>query len=95
LRRGDLRHEAAAVLLGHLPVKSQAEAGEGRRSEQGGHMTPARTIIRIQSGSYVYGTSLPTSDLDFKAVHIPAEDILLPDHLPQARGRSAAGDPQG
>ena len=29
-------------------------------------------------GSYVYGTNVPTSDLDFKAVHIPAaEDILL------------------
>jgi predicted nucleotidyltransferase len=32
----------------------------------------------MQFGSHVYGTNVPTSDLDFKAVHIPAaEDILL------------------
>jgi len=36
------------------------------------------TIVRMQFGSHVYGTNVPTSDLDFKAVHIPAaEDILL------------------
>ena len=41
-------------------------------------MAQARTIVRMQFGSHVYGTNVPTSDLDFKAVHIPAaEDILL------------------
>lgn len=41
-------------------------------------MTPARTLVRMQFGSHVYGTNVPTSDLDFKAVHVPAaEDILL------------------
>src|SRR5690242_3080832 len=41
-------------------------------------MQHARTIVRMQFGSHVYGTNVPTSDLDFKAVHIPAaEDILL------------------
>ena len=35
-------------------------------------------IVEMQFGSHVYGTNLPTSDLDFKAVHLPdAEDILL------------------
>ena len=41
-------------------------------------MAQARTIVRMQFGSHVYGTNVPTSDLDFKAVHVPAaEDILL------------------
>lgn len=35
-------------------------------------------VVKMQFGSHVYGTKLPTSDLDFKAVHIPpADDILL------------------
>lgn len=37
-----------------------------------------KTIVRMQFGSHVYGTNLPTSDTDVKAVHIPdATDILL------------------
>lgn len=40
-------------------------------------MTPARTLVRMQFGSHVYGTNVPTSDLDFKAVHIPAADDIL------------------
>ena len=36
------------------------------------------TLVRIQFGSHLYGTSTPTSDQDWKAVHLPsAEDILL------------------
>lgn len=36
------------------------------------------SIVRMQLGSHVYGTNVPTSDLDFKAVHLPdARDILL------------------
>jgi hypothetical protein len=35
-------------------------------------------LVRMQFGSHVYGTNVPTSDLDFKAVHLPdARDILL------------------
>lgn len=38
----------------------------------------ARALVRMQFGSHVYGTNVPTSDLDFKAIHVPAaEDILL------------------
>lgn len=41
-------------------------------------MTTARTLVRMQFGSHVYGTNVPASDLDFKAVHVPAaSDILL------------------
>ncbi len=37
-----------------------------------------RTIVKIKFGSHLYGTETPQSDLDFKAVHIPAaRDILL------------------
>lgn len=36
------------------------------------------TIVRMQFGSQVYGTSLPTSDQDFKEVFVPdGRDILL------------------
>lgn len=41
-------------------------------------MDYGRTIVKMQFGSHVYGTNLPTSDTDFKAVHVPtASDILL------------------
>lgn len=37
-----------------------------------------RKICKIPFGSVLYGTGTPTSDLDFKGVHIPdARDILL------------------
>jgi hypothetical protein len=35
-------------------------------------------IVRIKFGSHLYGTNTPSSDVDYKAVHIPpASDILL------------------
>lgn len=37
-----------------------------------------KTIVEIKFGSHLYGTSTPSSDLDYKAVFIPpAQDILL------------------
>lgn len=49
------------------------------------------TIVRMQFGSHVYGTNVPTSDLDFKAVHIPsAEDILLQRVRPAVNTRTKA-----
>lgn len=36
------------------------------------------TIVRVQFGSHLYGTSTPASDVDYKSIHIPdAKDILL------------------
>ena len=36
------------------------------------------TLVKMQFGSHVYGTNLPSSDLDFKGVHLPSgRDILL------------------
>lgn len=35
-------------------------------------------LVKMKFGSHVYGTSLPTSDNDYKAIYLPtAEDILL------------------
>jgi hypothetical protein len=35
-------------------------------------------VVKIQFGSHLYGTSTPTSDVDFKSVYVPsARDILL------------------
>lgn len=37
-----------------------------------------RTIAEMRYGSHLYGTATPDSDVDFKAVHVPAaRDILL------------------
>lgn len=37
-----------------------------------------RQLVKIKFGSHLYGTDTPSSDLDFKSVHIPApRDILL------------------
>ncbi len=39
---------------------------------------PARVIVQIKFGSHLYGTDTPESDLDIKAVYLPAaRDILL------------------
>jgi predicted nucleotidyltransferase len=36
------------------------------------------TVLLLKFGSYVYGTNLPTSDLDIKGIYLPnAQDILL------------------
>lgn len=37
-----------------------------------------KTLVRMQFGSHLYGTATPASDMDIKAVHLPAaSDILL------------------
>src|SRR4051794_19383522 len=37
-----------------------------------------KNLVRMQFGSHVYGTNVPASDHDFKAVHLPdGRDILL------------------
>src|ERR1039458_4497546 len=67
----------------------------------GGAQLVVRTLVKMQFGSHVYGTNLPTSDLDLKAVHVPeATDILLQRVKPaisittkqDATKRNAAGD---
>ena len=41
-------------------------------------MKEAKTLIRIQHGSHLYGTSTPESDRDYKSVFLPAgRDIIL------------------
>lgn len=37
-----------------------------------------KLLVKMKFGSHVYGTNLPTSDEDYKAIYLPsAEDILL------------------
>ena len=37
-----------------------------------------KTIVRMQFGSHVYGTNVPTSDLDYKGIFIPsAKDLIM------------------
>lgn len=37
-----------------------------------------KNIVRIKFGSHLYGTNTPSSDVDYKAVHVPSRrDILL------------------
>ncbi len=37
-----------------------------------------KTVVKIKFGSHLYGTNTPTSDLDYKSVHIPdVRDIVL------------------
>lgn len=41
-------------------------------------MKPVTQLVRVKHGSNLYGTSTPTSDLDFKGVHLPSgRNILL------------------
>ena len=37
-----------------------------------------KLVVKMQFGSHIYGTNLPTSDLDYKAIYLPEpRDILL------------------
>lgn len=35
-------------------------------------MKPVRQLVRVQHGSHLYGTQTPSSDQDFKGVHLPS-----------------------
>ena len=40
-------------------------------------MNEVRPIVRVQHGSHLYGTNTPTSDLDYKGVHIPSREAII------------------
>jgi len=40
-------------------------------------MKPVKTLVRVMHGSHLYGTNTPTSDTDYKAVHIPSSRAIL------------------
>jgi len=40
-------------------------------------MKPVTELVKIMHGSHLYGTSTPFSDLDYKAVHLPAGDSIV------------------
>ena len=50
-------------------------------------------IVRMEFGSHVYGTNLPTSDRDYKTVFIPSGmDILLSRQTKVSRSTSTKAD---
>jgi hypothetical protein len=40
-------------------------------------MRPVTKLIRVKHGSNLYGTNTPTSDLDFKGVHLPSGEAII------------------
>lgn len=40
-------------------------------------MNPVIQLVRVKHGSHLYGTSTPTSDQDFKGVHLPSGEAIL------------------
>lgn len=51
-----------------------------------------RTILRIQFGSHLYGTSTPASDQDFKSIFVPDARSIL---LQRAKGTMSTHRPKG
>ena len=42
-------------------------------------------VVKIKFGSHLYGTNLPTSDIDFKSVFIPTREEILLQRVPGSR----------
>jgi hypothetical protein len=40
-------------------------------------MKPVKQLVRVLHGSHLYGTNTPTSDLDFKGVHLPSGEAIM------------------
>jgi len=40
-------------------------------------MSGVRQLVRVKHGSHLYGTNTPTSDQDFKGVHLPSGDAIV------------------
>jgi hypothetical protein len=51
-------------------------------------------VVKIKFGSHLYGTSTPSSDMDFKSVFIPTREEILLQRVPGSRthGPSKTGD---
>jgi hypothetical protein len=74
--------------LEHLVDAKENEVAALRRK-----MKPTETlIVKMQFGSHVYGTNLPTSDLDFKGVYVPTADDILLQRVKASRAHSTKED---
>jgi len=40
-------------------------------------MKPVKQLVRIKHGSHLYGTSTPSSDTDWKGVHLPSGEAVI------------------
>lgn len=56
-----------------------------RRTFSSSWASLSNLIFRCQFGSHVYGTNLPTSDLDFKSVFLPSAEEILLQRVPDSR----------
>lgn len=53
------------------------------------------TILKMTFGSQVYGTSLPTSDTDYKAIYIPSAKDILMGRVKETLSTTTKKDPKG
>lgn len=51
-----------------------------------------KILVRMQFGSHVYGTNLPSSDLDYKAIHLPDKRDILLQRAPKVINNSTKKD---
>lgn len=76
---------ARVAHLAGIAKRLEAASGEVMKAE--------RTVVRMEFGSPVYGTSTPESDRDYKSVFVPsARDILLQRATRVSRTRSTGDD---
>jgi RNA repair pathway DNA polymerase beta family len=47
-------------------------------------------VVKIKFGSHLYGTTTPTSDMDFKSVFIPTREEILLQRVPGSRTKGPA-----
>jgi len=58
-------------------------------------MKPTRHLVRVAHGSHLYGTTTPTSDQDFKGVHLPSGRAILLGRGEQHINRSIVSKGEG
>lgn len=51
-----------------------------------------KTIMRVKFGSHLYGTNTPTSDTDYKSIHLPHADQIILQRVQNVVSKST-GDP--
>jgi hypothetical protein len=68
LRCGYLRHEATALLLGHLPVQGEAGAGEGSEEEEGKMTVTVNALVGLVRAAKIDLSSERRAQADVETV---------------------------